>query len=84
MSMIEVLNLGPSEDPQKVAFHLIGAYLNCCGGNGAVIPSNVMTPSRVLEIWTEWRTKGYFNPTAGVKWYAADIKNYLISNGIVS
>lgn len=83
MTLGGVLSTGPQQDPDKVAFHLIGAYLNVKGGNGAVIPSNVMTAQGILDIWAEFTTKGYYEPMAGVKWYAEGIKKYLIENGIV-
>ena len=67
----------------QVHFHLIGAYLNKMGGNGAVIPDTVLTVSAILGMWQEYATKGYYEPFAGTKWYAAEIVNYLISNGIV-
>lgn len=69
--------------PGQVHFHLIGAYLNVQGGNGAVIPAHVMTPAGILEIWQEFATKGFYEPMAGVKWYAEDIVLYLKENGIV-
>lgn len=86
LSLGQVLQLSPNGspgDPDKVAFHLIGAYLNVNGGNGAVIPQHVIDSSVIKNMWTEWNTKGYYEPMAGVKWYATEIKNYLISNGIV-
>ncbi len=83
MTMFEVLNLGGNQDLEKMAFHLIGAYLNCLGGGGASISPLAMTPQGILNIWQEWATKGYYEVTAGVRWYATDIKNYLFSNGIV-
>lgn len=83
MTMFEVLNLGGNQDLEKMAFHLIGAYLNCLGGGGASISPLAMTPQGILNIWQEWATKGYYEVTAGVRWYATDIKNYLLSNGIV-
>lgn len=67
----------------QVHFHLIGAYLNAMGGNGAVIPPHVMTPAGLLAIWKEFATKGYYEPTAGVQWYGADIVFYLKDNGMV-
>lgn len=83
MTMLEVLNLNGNEDPEKIAFHLIGAYLNCLGGGGARISPLAMTPAGVLGIWSEWATKGYYEVTAGVRWNGTEIKTYLISNGIV-
>ena len=65
----------------QVHSHLIAAYLNTMGGNGAVIP--VLTADNVLKIWREYATTGYYEPMAGIKWYAEDIVDYLKSNGIV-
>lgn len=87
LTMLEVLNLGPTSspgDPEKVAFHIVGAYLNLMGGNGAVIPSHVLTVDELKIIWDEYRVKGYYEVMASVKWYAYDIKTYLTSNGIIA
>lgn len=83
MTLGEVLSTGPDQDPDKVAFHLIGAYLNTMGGYGAVIPANVITEQGVRDIWSEYANNGYYAPTAVVQWGPEQIKNYLISNGIV-
>lgn len=80
MTLGEALNVNA---PEQVHFHIIAAYLNKLGGNGAVIPDNVMTVSSILGMWQEYATKGYYEPFAGTKWYATEIKAYLISNGIV-
>ncbi|MCL2635922.1 MAG: hypothetical protein FWD50_04735 [Betaproteobacteria bacterium] len=64
-------------------FHLIGAYLNKMGGNGAVIPDTVLTAQDILRIWQEYASRGYFEPMAGIKWYADEIVDYLKTNGIV-
>ena len=68
----------------QVHFHMIAAYLNKMGGNGAVIPNNVLTAQDILDMWQEYAMKGYYEPFAGTKWYAADIVNYLTSNGITA
>lgn len=78
MSMAEVLN--SSADSQQVAFHLIAAYLNCL--NNWVDPK-AMTAAGVTKIWGEYVTKGFYEPMGGVRWYATEIKSYLISNNIV-
>jgi len=77
----EALNVNASG---QVHFHLIAAYLNCLGGNGAVIPAHVMTPAGILAIWQEYALRGYYEPTAGVKWDAGQIVDYLKFNGIVA
>lgn len=81
MTLGEALNVNTAG---QVHFHLIGAYLNKKGGNGAFIPDNVMTVQDILDMWQEWASKGFYEPMAGVKWYDGDIVNYLKNNGIVS
>ena len=67
----------------QVHFHIIGAYLNKMGGNGAIIPDNVMTAQDIRDMWQEYATKGFFEPMAGFKWFEAEIVDYLKSNGLV-
>ena len=67
----------------NVAKHIIAAYLNKLGGNGAVIPDSAITLAGIKNMWAEYATKGFYEPMAGIKWYAQDIVNYLKSNGIV-
>ena len=83
LTLHEVLSVVGAPDSQQVAFHIVAAYLNVNGGNGAVIPPHVIDSAGVKKLWNEWDLKGYYEPFAGVKWYATEIKNYLISNGIV-
>ena len=67
----------------NLAKHILAAYLNKKGGGGAVIPDQVLTEAAILNIWSEFVTKGYYTPVAGTKWYPADIVTYLTGNGIV-
>ena len=83
MTMGEVLNVTGDTDPGKVAFHLIGAYLNIKGGNNASISPAAATVTTILTIWSEWVSKGYYTPFAGTQWNSDQIKAYLINNGIV-
>lgn len=89
MTMGEVLDLTGNADPGKVAFHLIGAYLNAKGGNGAVINLGTLGPGETVEsiiigVWSEWVSKGYYEPMAGMQWGSEQIVNYLKTNGIVA
>ena len=69
---LAVLNMsGPSNE---VARHLVAAQLNVAKGWTPVLDAG-----RIQEIWLEYTGKGYFEPTAGVKWYEADIVAYLES-----
>jgi hypothetical protein len=61
-------------DPQQVGGHIAAALLNAKAG---LTP--VLTESAVRDIWNEYIAKGYYEPTAGVKWYSADIVTYLQS-----
>ena len=79
-TLAEVLSINVSGN---VAKHIIAAYLNKLGGNGAVIPDSAITLAGIKNMWAEYATKGFYEPMAGIKWYAQDIVNYLISNGIV-
>jgi hypothetical protein len=63
--------------------YLIAAYLNKLGGGGASISDKAITAAGILTMWQEYASKGYYEPFAGVKWYAPEIKNFLTSNGIV-
>lgn len=89
LTLLEVLNLPtkPNDiqalpsDTQKieVAKYLVTAYLNI---QKNWVPANVLTSSNALVIWSEFNTKGYFEPMASVKWYAPDILSYLKTSGI--
>lgn len=77
-TFLDVLNLqgGPPDD---VARHIVATALNIAAG---WVP--VLTLPVIQGIWTQYMntgggTAGYFEPTAGVKWYHDDIVNYLLS-----
>jgi hypothetical protein len=69
--------------PGQVHFHIIGAYLNKKGGNGAVIPDNVITDFEIVEMWRQFAVNGFYKPMDNVQWWASDIVTYLKTNGIV-
>ena len=75
----------PMSDPEKVAKHLIAAFLNIRGGGGASIASNVLTEQGVKNIWTAWLASGRtsYPVSAGITWSGKQLVDYLISNGIV-
>lgn len=47
--------------------HLVAAYLNACAGK---TPAELCSVPIVRGMWSEFKTKGYYEPTAGIKWYA--------------
>lgn len=64
-----------------LAAYVITAYLNLKLG---LIPANVLTETAIKNMWTNASVAGgFYEPTAGVKWFAADVINYLRTNGIV-
>ncbi len=79
-TMLQVLNLLGSEDPYKVAFHCIGAYLNILKG---LIDPKALTAEGVVALWREWALNGKYVPYAGATpWTGADIVSYLKNNYI--
>lgn len=80
MTLGEVISINM---PGQVHFHIIAAYLNKMGGNGANIPDSVITAQQILNIWADYAANGYFQPIAGVTWHEAEIIDYFIKNGIV-
>ncbi len=83
-TLLEVLSLKGNEDSEKLAFHIIGAYLNTMQPQGSdyAIPPQVLTPQGVIDIWNAYVSDGYYEPVAGVQWGAGQIVTYLQSNGI--
>lgn len=73
-SLMQVIWLGGSGDPYQLGAHIVAALLNAQKGW-----TPVLTVAQVKNIFNEWNDKGYFEPTAGIKWYAADIVYYLKS-----
>jgi hypothetical protein len=71
-TFLTVLTMGgPSND---VARHLVAAQLNVAKGWTPVLDA-----AQIQTIWLEYTGKGYFEPTAGVKWYEPEIVAYLES-----
>jgi len=61
-----------SFDTNNLGMHLVAAYLNAMKGW-----TPFLTLERIVSMFTEWQTTGYFSPTAGVHWNAAQIVDYL-------
>jgi hypothetical protein len=71
-TLLTVLNMGgPSND---VARHLVAAQLNVAKGWTPVLDAG-----QIQAIWLEYTGRGYFEPTAGVKWSEPEIVAYLES-----
>jgi len=73
-SLMQVIWLTGQNDPFQLGAHIVSALLNARFGN-----TPVLSETQVVNIFNEWDLKGFYEPTAGVKWYAADIVAYLQS-----
>jgi hypothetical protein len=71
---ITMLNLlSPQDfDSSNLGMHLVAAYLNAMEGW-----TPFLTVERIQSMFSEWQATGYFSPTAGVNWSAAEIVDYL-------
>jgi hypothetical protein len=80
LSMMQVMMLNDGSnpwgltDPDNLGAHIVAALLNA-----SVVPSltPVLSAADVINMWNEWASKGYFEPTANVKWNSAQIVDYL-------
>lgn len=60
------------DDKHNLGMHLVAAYLNALMGWTPFLPI-----ATIRAMFTEWQSTWYFSPTAGVKWDAAQIVEYL-------
>jgi len=72
LSLMQVLLLGGKDDRYQLGAHIVAAILNAKMGW-----TPVLTVAAVKNMFNEWAAKGYYEPSAGVKWSAADIVTYL-------
>jgi hypothetical protein len=72
LSLMQVLLLGGKDDRYQLGAHIVAALLNAKMGW-----TPVLTVAAVKNMFNEWAAKGYYEPSAGVKWSAADIVTYL-------
>ena len=73
-TMMQVIWLKGNQDSYQLGAHLVAALLNARMGLTPILPE-----PQIINIFHEWDRRGYFEPTAGVKWYASDIVAYLQS-----
>lgn len=59
-------------DRHGIGRHLVACYLNVQAGL-----SSFQTVPMLQRIWLEYQTKGYYTPTAGVRWDGRKIVEYL-------
>lgn len=71
-TFLEVMQNSSGGGTYDVGNHAAAAILNAAKGW-----TPVLTVGQVQNIWSEYLSKGYFEPTAGAKWYAPQIVVYL-------
>jgi hypothetical protein len=72
-TLLEVCGMGGGP-PNPVGRHIVAALLNAARGW-----TPVLTVDAVKGIWSSYIQLGYYEPTAGVKWYHDQIVDYLTS-----
>lgn len=71
-TMLEVLRMAGQGATGDLGAHIAAALLNAQAG---LTP--VLTTSRVLALWNECASRGYYEPTAGIQWGPEKIVAYL-------
>jgi hypothetical protein len=59
-------------DTNNLAMHAVATYLNIKSGKIGFLSTDTL-----LAMWADVQTKGYYSPTAGVRWGPEQVKNYL-------
>jgi len=81
LSMMQVMQMNDGSNPwgltdtANLGSHIVAALLNARAG----YTDDVLDETAVIGMWNEWQINGYFEPTAGVQWGAAQIVTYIIS-----
>ena len=70
-TLLDVLDPSTA-DRDGLARYIVAALLNAQAGK-----TPVLTVANVKTIWAECTAKGFFEPTAGVRWYPRDVVAYL-------
>jgi hypothetical protein len=65
-TLVDVLRLNATSGRDGLAAHLVAAYLNALKG---FTPSVVLDVVTVKNIWTSFVARGYYEPTAGIRWF---------------
>lgn len=71
MTLLAVLETGGGDDAE-LARHIAAALLNAASGKTPVLSVDAVT-----NIWREYVLRGYFEPTAGIKWGSVKTTDYL-------
>ena len=63
----ECMQLSSDSGTDGLVKHLCAAYLNHASGK---TPGEICSTQTAQSIWSSHNSKGYWEPTAGVRWYA--------------
>lgn len=75
MTLLQVLQAGQSSfDKAGLAAHLVAAVLNAQAG---FTPPSILSVAKAQDIWADYNTLTYFEPTAGVRWDSARTIDWL-------
>lgn len=72
-TMLQVLSLGDG-GTNGLAKYCAAALLNALNGR-----TPVLSPAQVRNMWNDYVNRGYYEPTAGIRWNAAQIVTYINS-----
>lgn len=67
-TLLQVLESTSSADGDRLARSCIAALLNAASGK---TPGTVLSEATVKNMWASVVSRGYYEPTAGIKWYPA-------------
>ena len=71
-SMIEVIDLMQSGGLNSLGRYIVAALLNARSGRTPVLPETT-----VRAMWNDLINRGYYEPTAGIRWGATEIVGYI-------
>lgn len=80
-TLTEVLRLNSNSGRDGLARHLVAAYLNALKG---LTPREVLDVPTIKSIWTSFVARGYFEPTAGIRWFPDYAEPASPSGGLIA
>lgn len=80
-TLTEVLRLNSNSGRDGLARHLVAAYLNALKG---LTPREVLDVPTIKNIWTSFVARGYYEPTAGIRWFPDYSEPASASGGLIA
>lgn len=65
-TLLQMVGLNADSESKDLAKHLVAAYLNALAGS---TPTAVLSLPTIRKIWLDFSTLGYYEPTAGIRWF---------------